>query len=135
MENDKQDKVEWFDSYLNKAIFYASIDYFRKQNIHTNREKTLFDDDNFKKYVERFASNEDAITMLNEIAEKEQIKNALTKLSDIEQAVIFLHFNNNLTGNEASQILSICRTSEIHIRNRALNKLRKILEEELYDEE
>ena len=52
------------------------------------------------------------------------IREAIAKLTPIEQAVINRHFFDNLTVVETSRVLDINRTKVSYIRARALNKLK-----------
>ena len=56
-----------------------------------------------------------------------ELNTALSKLSDIEQTVIFLLYNKELSQDEASKILEICSKSVSRIKVRAINKLRKYM--------
>ena len=130
MEKEPEDKVEWFDSYLNKAIIYASVDYFRKQVLYNNREPKLVDDEQYTNYIDEIAGSEKEIYNIDDMV----LSNAIAKLSDIEQAVIFLRYNKDLTREETSKILDILETSTSRIAKRALKKLRNLIEEDYKDE-
>ena len=56
-----------------------------------------------------------------------ELNTALSKLSEIEQTVIFLLYNKELSQDEASKILEICSKSVSRIKVRAINKLRKYM--------
>ena len=49
-----------------------------------------------------------------------ELNTALSKLSDIEQTVIFLLYNKELSQDEASKILEICSKSVSRIKVRAI---------------
>ena len=62
-----------------------------------------------------------------------ELNRALNCLSDIEQAVIFLLYNKELSQDEAAEILNIWSKSVSRIKIRAIEKLRKHMEGDLED--
>ena len=58
-----------------------------------------------------------------------QLKNALKSLTAIEQSVIFLLFQEELSQNEAAQILEIYSKTVSKIKIRAIEKLKKYFSE------
>ena len=63
-----------------------------------------------------------------------QLKNALKSLTAIEQSVIFLLFQEELSQDEAAKILEIWSKSVSRIKVRAIKKLRKYLKGDLNNE-
>ena len=63
-----------------------------------------------------------------------QLKNALNSLTAIEQSVIFLLFQEELSQDEAAKILEIWSKSVSRIKVRAIEKLRKYLKGDLNNE-
>ena len=63
-----------------------------------------------------------------------ELKTALNCLSEIEQAVIFLLFNEELTRNETAEILKLYESTVSKIKRRAINKLKNILDGGTEDE-
>ena len=63
------------------------------------------------------------------------MNNAMKSLSAIEQAVIFLLFQEDLSQEEAGKILEICSKSVSRIKLRAIGKLKKYLKGDLENEE
>ena len=63
-----------------------------------------------------------------------ELKTALNCLSEIEQAVIFLLFNEELTRNETAEILKLYESTVSKIKRRAINKLKNILDGGMEDE-
>lgn len=63
-----------------------------------------------------------------------QLKNALKSLTAIEQSVIFLLFQEELSQDEAAKILEIWSKSVSRIKVRAIEKLRKYLKGDLNNE-
>ncbi len=128
MENNY--KEERFDSFINKTIILASKCYFRKQMNIGNREKSIIDDKNYESYLESIIANGNMSSIIDSFANNLQLNSALNTLSDIEQSVIFLLFNEDLSQEDAEKILEVCSKSVSRIKLRALNKIKKYLKEE-----
>ena len=131
MENKQNYAEERFDSYLNKTIIYASKGYFKKQMKHIEREKTILNDENYGDTLEKFTMSN---TLNDNIETKLELDKALSSLSAIEQAVIFLLFKEELSQDEAGKILEICSKSVSRIKLRAIGKLKKFLKEDSENE-
>lgn len=132
MENKHNYNEERFDSFLNKTIIYSSKAYFKKQMNTYNKEKTIINDENYSVFLEKLTIMN---TLVDNIEVSIELSNALKSLSAIEQAVIFLLFQENLSQDEAGKILEICSKSVSRIKLRAINKLKNILKEGFEDEE
>ena len=113
MENNY--KEERFDSFLNKTIIMSSRTYFKKQMNIANKENTILDNENY------FAFLQGAI-------------DSNCSFSDIEQAVIFLLFKEELSQDEAGKILEICSKSVSRIKLRAIEKLKRYFEGDIENE-
>lgn len=131
MENERNYNEERFDSFLNKTIIYSSKSYFKKQMNTANKEKTIINDENYSTFLEKTTTLN---TLVDNIEVNIELNNALKSLSAIEQAVIFLLFQENLTQDEAGKILEIYSKSVSRIKLRAINKLKNILKEGFEDE-
>ena len=129
MKSENQIKEEKFDSFLNKTIILSSKLSFKRQMKHIEKESTIVDNDNFSDYLQSFITSNN----LEEIEISIELKKALSCLSDIEQAVIFLLFNEELSQDEAAEILNIWSKSVSRIKIRAIEKLRKYMEGDLDD--
>lgn len=125
----KNFQEERFDSYLNKTIIYSSKWYFREYNKFTNIEKDV-DDFDMSSIILNDAFFDSNSYTLDSIDNKLLLKDALNKLSDIEQTVIFLLFQQDLKQDDVANILEIYTRSVRRIEYRALKKLKNYLEGE-----
>lgn len=118
-----------FDSLLNRTIILSSKKYYKRQMDVLENELLLInkdDDNNYYDIVDDiFLSFAD--TSNDNIDEVLDIKNAVSKLSAIEQAVIFLAFGTDLTQKNIAKILNTNDRRVRRIEYRALEKMRKIL--------
>ena len=95
---------EKFDSFLNKTIILSSKDYFKRTMNRIDKERTIVDDEEYSSVIyEKMNSTSD----FDKVDTKMELKTALNCLSEIEQAVIFLLFNEELTRNETAEILKL----------------------------
>ena len=76
-----------------------------------------------------------SFSTLDNITNTLELNNAMKSLSAIEQAVIFLLFQEDLSQEEAGKILEICSKSVSRIKLRAIGKLKKYLKGDLENEE
>lgn len=121
----QDEKEKRFNNFLNKTIILSSKRYFKKEVNISNKEQMLVDD-NSHTSVLNFVAN--STTNDFDLVENcLELNTALSKLSDIEQTVIFLLYNQELSQDEASKILEICSKSVSRIKVRAINKLRKYM--------
>lgn len=132
MEN-KNYKNERFDSFLNKTIILSSRTYFKKQMNIINKERTIVDDEDYSSFLENFITT-GAFSAIDNIDRSLQLNSALNSLSAIEQAVIFLLFQEELSQNEAAEILEIYSKTVSKIKIRAIEKLKKLLKGDLENE-
>ena len=123
---------EKFDSFLNKTIILSSKDYFKRTMNRIDKERTIVDDEEYSSVIyEKINSTSE----FDKIDTKMELKTALNCLSDIEQAVIFLLFNEELSQEEVADILKIYYTTVSKIRKRAIEKLKLLLEGRFKDDE
>lgn len=130
MENKNDFKEERFDSYLNKTIMLYSTTYFKKQMNMLNKERTIVDDKDYSTFLQGVTMLNDTFFTIDNIENALELNTAMKSLSVIEQSVIFLLFKEDLSQDEAAKILEICSRSVSRIKLRALNKLKKYLEED-----
>ena len=122
---------EKFDSFLNKTIILSSKDYFKRTMNRIDKERTIVDDEEYSSVIyEKMNSTSD----FDKVDTKMELKTALNCLSEIEQAVIFLLFNEELTRNETAEILKLYESTVSKIKRRAINKLKNILDGGMEDE-
>lgn len=127
MESKNNYKEERFDSFLNKTIILSSRTYFKKQMNILNKERTIVDDVDYSAFLQDFIALNHKVFAPDDMDTSLQLKSALNSLSAIEQAVIFLLFQEELTQNEAAEILEIYSKTVSKIKIRAINKLKKYL--------
>ena len=93
---------EKFDSFLNKTIILSSKDYFKRTMNRIDKERTIVDDEEYSSVIyEKINSTSE----FDKIDTKMELKTALNCLSEIEQAVIFLLFNEEISRSEIAEIL------------------------------
>lgn len=130
MENKNSNEAK-FDSYLTKTIIFSSKKYFKKQITMKSRELSIFDDKDYYAFIENIFSINQSKQDYKNIDISLSIKDALNSLSAIEQAVIFLLFQEELTQSEAAQILEIYSKTVSKIKIRAIEKLKKYFKGDL----
>lgn len=128
MEYKNDYKEERFDSFLNKTIILSSRTYFKKQMNTLNKEKVIVDDEDYSAFLQDFINMNNKVYSVSDVDTSLQLQNALKSLSAIEQAVIFLLFEEELTQNEAAEILEIYSKTVSKIKIRAVKKLKKYFE-------
>lgn len=122
---------EKFDSFLNKTIILSSKDFFKRTMNRIDKERTIVDDEEYSSVIyEKINSTSE----FDKIDTKMELKTALNCLSEIEQAVIFLLFNEELTQKEAADILEIYSKTVSKIKIRAIEKLKKHMEGDFENE-
>ena len=121
----QEEKEKRFNNFLNKTIILSSKRYFKKEVNISNKEQMLVDDNSHTSVLN--ADVNSTITDFDLVENCLELNTALSKLSDIEQTVIFLLYNKELSQDEASKILEICSKSVSRIKVRAINKLRKYM--------
>ena len=134
MESKNDYREEKFDSYLNKTIILSSRTYFKKQMNTINKERTIVDDVDYSALLQDFVNANSSFSSFDDIDSKLELSSALSTLSVIEQAVIFLLFQEDLTQNEVAEILKIYSKTVSKIKNRAMRKLKKYLKGDFENE-
>ena len=124
-------REEKFDSYLNKTIILSSKYYFKKQMKMKGREQAILNNEEYSLFLQKFITEKDTFSSVERVDTSLQLKKALESLSAIEQAVIFLLFQEELTQQEAAEILEVYTKTISKIKIRAINKLKKHLKEDL----
>lgn len=127
MENDYDYNERMFDSFINKIIILSSKEYFRKNMKIMEREKTVLDNENYSAKLQGIFDTNNMSSSMEQVDYSIEIKKALNCLSDIEQAVIFLLYIEELSQEDAAKILEIWSKSVSRIKLRAIEKLRKEL--------
>ena len=120
-------KEEKFDGFLNKTIIFSSKYYFKKQMKMQEREKTIIDNEDYSLYLQKFITEKDIFSSIDRIDTYLKLKKALKSLSAIEQAVIFLLFQEELTQKDAAKILKLYSKTISKIKIRAINKLKEYI--------
>lgn len=120
------DKEKKFDNFLNKTIIMSSKKYFKKEANINRKEQSIIDNEDFCAILDDLNMFDDS--SFDAVDRKLQLHNAVKTLSVVEQAVIFLLFNEELSQEEAAKILEICSKSVSRIKLRAIRKLKKYLE-------
>ena len=123
-------KQERFDSFLNKTIILSSRTYFKKQMNIIDKERPMINDMDYSAILNDFVALNSNFLSTDDIDMSLQLKSALKSLSAIEQAVIFLLFNEDLSQSEAAEILEIYSKTVSKIKIRAINKLKKYFKED-----
>lgn len=78
-----------------------------------DKERTIVDDEEYSSVIyEKINSTSE----FDKIDTKMELKTALNCLSEIEQAVIFLLFNEELTRNETAEILKLYESTVLMIK-------------------
>lgn len=116
-----------FNNFINKTIILSSKRYFKKESNISNKEKMVINDEKSSLSIQRLIEPN---SFYDAIESKIELNNAINSLSAIEQAVVFLLFEKELSQEEASKILEICSKSVSRIKIRAINKMRKFFEED-----
>ena len=115
----QDEKEKRFNNFLNKTIILSSKRYFKKEVNISNKEQMLVDDNSHTSVLNSASNstNNDFDLVENCL----ELNTALSKLSEIEQTVIFLLYNKELSQDEASKILEICSKSVSRIKIRAIS--------------
>ena len=121
----QDEKEKRFNNFLNKTIILSSKRYFKREVNISNKEQMLVDDNSHTSVLNSVANP--TTNDFDLVENCLELNTALNKLSDIEQTVIFLLYNKELSQDEASKILEICSKSVSRIKVRAINKLRKYM--------
>lgn len=130
-EKEVGDEERRFENFINKTIIMSSKRYFKKEANTNRKEQFALDDEDILHSFRDTFNNE----FFGVVDDKLELNNAITVLSEIEQSVIFLLFFDDLSQDEAAQILKICSNSISRIKIRALKKMKKFLKGDSEDGE
>lgn len=119
VKENKDSKEFKFDSFINKTIILSSKRYFKKEMITLSKQTYLLDN----------IYDPLSLEHINNVELSLDLEDALGCLSQLEQAVIFLLYEKELSQKDASKILEIYSKSTSRIKARAISKLRKYLKE------
>lgn len=133
MENEKNFQKEKFDSYLNKIIIFSSKEYFKKEMSIINNERMVVNDE-YDEVTLKLALH-DALFELEKNENILDLNNAIESLSAIEQSVIFLLFHEDMTQDEAANILEVYSKTISKIKVRAIRKLKEKMKGDVKNEE
>ena len=110
----QEEKEKRFNNFLNKTIILSSKQFFKKEMNIANKEQMVVDDDSRASVLNSVANS--TTNDFDLVENCLELNTALNKLSDIEQTVIFLLYNKELSQDEASKILEICSKSVSRIK-------------------
>ena len=130
MESKNDYKEERFDSFLNKTIILSARTYFKKQMNIIDKERLMINDMDYSAILDDFVTINSSFLSTEDIDVSLQLKSALKSLSAIEQAVIFLLYDEELSQKEAAEILEVYSKTVSKIKIRAINKLKKYFKED-----
>ncbi len=137
-QNELENEMRKFNNFLNKTILGASKTYYTKELEKRRKELNILDDKDFENEYEKYIINNEDI-LENQIAqtsidfinlcENIDLLMALKSLSALEQSVIFLLYNKDLSQQKISKILNLDYRSISRIKLRAFDKLKKHLKD------
>ena len=127
MDNRKGYEKE-FDSFINKIIIFSSKEYFRKQMKYGNNERYILDNEDYCDYLENHTLSNVYDSQIERAEISMLLQNALSCLSDLEQAAFILSYKLGLNSKEVSKRLKIHEKSLSRLKRRSEEKLRKYLE-------
>ena len=130
MESENDYKEERFDSFLNKTIILSARTYFKKQMNIIDKERLMINDMDYSAILDDFVTLNSSFLSTDDVDVSLQLKSALKSLSAIEQAVIFLLYDEELSQKEAAEILEVYSKTVSKIKIRAINKLKKYFKED-----
>ena len=129
MESENDYKEERFASFLNKTIILSARTYFKKQMNIIDKERLMINDMEYSAILDDFVTLNSSFFSTDDVDVSLQLKSALKSLSAIEQAVIFLLYDEELSQKEAAEILEVYSKTVSKIKIRAINKLKKYFKE------
>ncbi len=130
MERENNYREERFDSFLNKTIILSARTYFKKQMNIIDKERLMINDMDYSAILDDFVTLNSSFLSTDDVDVSLQLKSALKSLSAIEQAVIFLLYDEELSQKEAAEILEVYSKTVSKIKIRAINKLKKYFKED-----
>lgn len=118
-----------FDSFLNRTIVGASMNYYNKQKKYEYRELQIIDNEDYEEYLKPYlAEEDDGFSRVFEGFEDNYVLNCgVESLSINEKTVIFLYFKKHYSTSEIAQIMNVREQSVSRIKTRALDKLKMFM--------
>jgi len=118
-----------FDSFLNRTIVGASMNYYNKQKKYEYREVQIIDNEDYEEYLKPYlAEEDDGFSRVFEGFEDNYVLNCgVESLSINEKTVIFLYFKKHYSTSEIAQIMNVREQSVSRIKTRALDKLKMFM--------
>lgn len=118
-----------FDSFLNRTIVGASMNYYNKQKKYEYRELQIIDNEDYEEYLKPyFAEEDDGFSHVFQGFEDNYVLNCgVESLSINEKTVIFLYFKKHYSTSEIAQIMNVREQSVSRIKTRALDKLKMFI--------
>lgn len=114
-------KEKQFNSFLNTTIIMSAKKNYKEEMTTKSSENAILDDENFTNYLHDYMQEED---FANNIIRKIELDDAICELSAIEQAVLFLLYEEDVTQEYASKLLDLYSKTVSKIKKRAINKLK-----------
>ena len=118
-----------FDSFINKIIILSSKEYYRKQMKYGDNERYIIDNEDYCDYLENNTLSNVYDSLIERAELNMLLQNALSCLSDLEQAAFILSNKLGLNSKEVSRRLNIHEKSLSRIRKRSEEKLRNYFNE------
>ncbi len=112
------------NDYLKKNK-YSKIQYVNLESVAVITATNKVEDD-VERIVDNLVSSSELENLFSNNKIKKIIKKALTKK---DKSVLFLYYCKNKTDKETAKILNLKEDTARKIRNRAIDKIRKMMEE------
>ena len=118
-----------FDSFLNRTIVGASMNYYNKQKKYEYRELQIIDNEDYEEYLKPYLAEEDDgfSRVFEGFGDNYVLNCGVESLSINEKTVIFLYFKKNYSTSEIAQIMNVREQSVSRIKTRALDKLKMFM--------
>jgi len=116
-----------FDFFLNKTIILSSKKYFKKQANKYDYEQNINDNESIDSLLLDFAFQNNITNDIERLELKLELESYKDCLSQVEQMVLFLLYNKDLSQEEAAKILNMYSQAVNRIKMRAISKLRDIM--------
>ena len=118
-----------FDSFLNRTIVGASMNYYNKQKKYEYRELQIIDNEDYEEYLKPYLAEEDDgfSRVFEGFGDNYVLNCGVESLSINEKTVIFLYFKKHYSTSEIAQIMNVREQSVSRIKKRALDKLKMFM--------
>lgn len=118
-----------FDSFLNRTIVGASMNYYNKQKKYEYRELQIIDNEDYEEYLKPYLAEEDDgfSRVFEGFGDNYVLNCGVESLSINEKTVIFLYFKKHYSTSEIAQIMNVREQSVSRIKTRALDKLKMFM--------